>query len=598
MTILGKTLALFRARDRVRVYMLLVALVIAAGLETIGVGLVMPFIGLVTQPGIIEQNPIFGRIQGALGAENHSQLLTRVGLLLLAYYVLKNGFLAALVYAQNRFIYGQMHRLAARLLSTYLFAPYVFHLERNSAELQRNLNTNIPTMLTFVVAQSFILISDVLVVTLLSAFLIVVSPVASLVAMTVFSGVGFVYIRVIQRRTQELGRQEQRSFAEMVKWVNQGLGALKEVRVRGIEGFFLARYAEHCGGFVRARRTLQTATEIPRLLLETLAVTGVVVVTLVALARGQSTQTLLPLIGLFAAASFRLLPAVTRIIRSLYQIKHFRPSFDSVVADLGTIGTIPDDVLKRRARTQRRLKMSQRIELRNVAFTYARSPEPVLRGVSLRIAHGQCVGLVGPSGAGKTTVADLILGLFPPTSGEILADGQDISEDLPGWRANFGYIPQTIYLTDDTIRRNVAFGVPDEDIDDEAVRRALADAQLTEFVDELPGGLDHIVGETGERLSGGQRQRIGIARALYHDPPILVMDEATSALDTRTEREITETTVRLAGSRTVIVIAHRLSTVERCDRLFFLKDGLLAAEGTYQELASSSPDFRKMANLT
>jgi len=583
MKLFGRILDLFEGRERARAWALLGALVLAAGLETVGVGLVMPFIALVTDPGLVDEAPLLGRLRDVLGATDANQLLIRSGLLLLGFYVAKNAFVAALTSAQNRFVYGKMQRLATRLLRAYLTAPYAFHLERNSAELQRNVNHNVPTMFTWVVAQSFIVVSDVLVVAILGALLVVVNPVATIAAGGAFGVLGFAYLGVMRRRTQALGEREQASLAEMLKWVNQGLGALKETRVRGAEGFFVGRYREHCAEYSGARRVLQTVNEYPRLVLETAAVAGVVLVIVAALLRGGDAQALIPLVALFAAASFRLLPSMTRIIRSVHLIKHFRPSFDAVCGDLELLRRVPDTVLE--PGSGARMPMRERIELRDVVFGYAGSAEPVLDGVSLVIERGRCVAIVGSSGAGKTTLVDLVLGLFSPTSGAILADGRDVREDPDGWRRNFGYIPQDIYLTDDTIRRNVAFGVPDTAIDDAAVRRALTAAQLDEFVAGLPGGLDHVVGEGGVRLSGGQRQRIGIARALYHDPPVLVMDEATSALDAHTEREINETILRLAGKRTVIVIAHRLATVERCDRLFFLKDGRLLAEGTYEDLA-------------
>jgi ATP-binding cassette subfamily C protein len=597
MTLLGKIFALFVGRERVLALLLLGLLFLAAALETIGVGLIMPFIAVVTDPGIVERNELLGGLRDLLGGSDHRTFLIQCGVLLLLYYVAKNAFLAVLTYGQYRFVYGKMLRLARRLLAAYLTAPYAFHLRKNSAELQRNVNTDLPTAFNWVVAQAFVLVSDILIITVMSALLVAISPVASLAALGVLGGLSFAYVKVVRSRTQDFGRREQRSFGQMVKWVSQGLGALKETRVRGVERFFVERYDEECAEYTRARRVLQTANEAPRLLLETVAVSGVVLVMIVIIAQGGETSTMVPMVALFGAAAFRLLPALTRIIRSLHLIRHYSPAFETVYADLELLESVPDAVLATPDPDQPRLPLRKRLELHDVHFGYDAAAAPVLRGLSLSVERGQCVGIVGASGAGKTTVVDLVLGLFRPTGGRVLVDGRDIGEDLAGWRRNFGYIPQEIYLTDDTIRRNVAFGVEDAAIDDEAVWAALRAARLDELVRSLAGGLDHEVGERGVRLSGGQRQRLGIARALYHDPEVLVMDEATSALDTRTEREITETTLGLAGSRTVIVIAHRLTTVQGCDRLFLLESGRLAASGTFDELVAESAEFRRLASV-
>ncbi len=598
MSLLRKVASLFESGERVRGALLLLALVVAAALETVGVGLVMPFIALVTNPELAESSAPLRWLGGVLGATDHATLLIECGALLLVFYAFKGLFLGVLTHAQNTFVYGKMERLSAQLLRAYLSAPYAFHVGRNSAELQRNVNTDLPLCFNWVVTHAFLLVSDTLVVVVLSALLVAFSPAASLVALVVLGGLALVYVRLVRSRTEDLGAIEQHSFGQMVKWVNQGLGALKETRVRGVEEFFIERYARECAEYARARRTLQTVTEVPRLLLETVAVGGVVGVMLVAVARGEDAAALVPLVALFGAAAFRLLPAFTRIIRSLHLVRHFRPSLDTVLADMRLLDGIPEAESSHAGAEAARVALVRDLEFRDVGFGYAGAQEPVLRGVSFRIERGQCVGIVGSSGAGKTTVVDLMLGLFAPTTGGIFADGRDVGGDLVGWRRNFGYIPQEIYLTDDTIRRNVAFGVPDHAIDDDAIWRALRAARLDDFTRQLSGQLDHEVGEGGVRISGGQRQRLGIARALYHDPAILVMDEATSALDAQTERAITETTLRLAGERTVIIIAHRLSTLEGCDRLLFLKDGVVEAEGSYAELATDSSSFRAMARLS
>ncbi|MFQ5507626.1 MAG: ABC transporter ATP-binding protein, partial [Planctomycetota bacterium] len=387
----------------------------------------------------------------------------------------------------------------------------------------------------------------------------------------------------------------QRRFGQMIKWVNQGLSGIKEAKVLGIESFFVDAYSENNKGYTSARRTLLTVTEMPRLFFEAVAVGGLLIVVLVMLAQNRDLKSVLPTIAIFAAAAFRLMPAMTRIVKTTNMIKHFRPSFDVVFCDLRRFegaATREDE-----RGTPPPIPFHSAIELRGLGFRYSPESPPVLEDLDLCVEKNRTVAFVGPSGTGKTTLVDIILGLLPPSEGQVLVDGTDVQENMSAWQRTIGYIPQVIFLMDDTIRRNVAFGVPDDRIDDEDIWRALASAQLDEFARGLPEGLESMVGESGVRLSGGQRQRVGIARALYRDPDVLIFDEATSSLDQETELEINQTLSRLGGNKTILIIAHRLKTVESCDHIFFLKDGLLAASGTFGELLESSPEFRRMAGM-
>jgi ATP-binding cassette subfamily C protein len=592
--LLREVLRLFTGRERATALFLLALSFLGALLEMAGVALVMPFVALLGDPGRMNSLPILRPVVSALGAADPATFILRFGILLTGFFLLKNLLLGMLIHAQSRFVYGKMQRTAGRLFSAYLRAPFSFHFGRNSAELQRNINTDVPQAFHWVVAHSFILAGDAFVIAVVSGLLFFVDPWASLASLGLLAIAGFLWLRAGHRRASALGVTEQAGFGRMIRWVNQGLGGAKEVKVLGVASFFLDRWGDSAREFAEARRRAATRNETPRLIFETIAVAALLVIVALTLARGEASRQALPVAALFAAAAFRLMPAMSRLLRCTGFIRHYRPSFDVVRRDLAALESIGEE---QDDSSGAAISLRESVVMRDVWFAYPGQDTPVLAGVDAVIPRGSVVAFVGASGAGKTTVADLLLGLFPPARGAVLVDGADIAEDLSAWRRSCGTIPQSIYLLDDTVRRNVAFGVRDGEIDDAAVFAALAGAKLDDFVRSQPGGLDTAIGEDGARLSGGQRQRLGIARALYRGPAFLVLDEATSALDPETEREVTKTVLGLKGERTVVVIAHRLSTVKDCDRLFFLSAGRVAAAGTFEELAASCPEFRRMAQL-
>jgi len=587
--------SLFDARERPRAVLLVIGIFVAAGLETLGVGLIMPFIQLIEGPAAVEHSRFLVYLRGLLGLESRDSLLIGFGLLLLGFFLAKNLYLGVLLLLSNRFVYGKMFRLSEQMFEAYLRAPYAMHLQRNSAELQRNVNKDTGEMFKWVVAQSFQLIGDGLVALVLTAMLLWINPVATFAAVLLLGGVTFVFFRLIRRRAHMLGKVEQQSFGEMIKWVTQALTGIKETKVTGTERFFVDTFAVHSRRFSRARRILSTINDLPPLFFETAAVVGMLTVVVVLILAGK-LDTAIATIAVFAMAAFRLMPSMARIIRSSNLIKHFRPSFDVVFQDLAYVREFAQQ--SHNPTEVEPWSLEDHIRFESLGFRYTDDGPMVLDDVDLVIRKNQSVAFAGPSGAGKTTLVDLMLGLLPPTTGRILADGADIAENLAAWQRNIGYVPQSIHLIDDSIRRNVAFGCPDARIDDELVWRALADAELDEFVRGLPAGLDTSVGESGVRMSGGQRQRIGIARALYRDPGILVLDEATSSLDRETESAIAETVSSLRGHKTVISIAHRLKTIESCDPIFYFEGGRLTASGTYPELVESCPGFRRMAGIS
>ena len=595
-----KLLFLFEKKEKPKVFLLMGMIFFGAFLETVGIGLVLPFISLISDPSLSARSPAFSFLWRITGEISHNGMLILLGLGLLLYYVAKNAYMANLYLIQNRFIYKKMHALSLSLLGSYLNAPYVFHLRRNSSELQRNINVSVIQVFNFLFTYTLYLITDSLVLITILSLLLFIDPLSTVLAGCVVLFTSGLFFWITRHKVQRLGKVEHHKIGQMIKWVNQGLASIKEVKILGNEKFFLERYGQNCGEYVRSRRFIATVQEIPRLFLETLAVVGMLTIILLFLVQGRDIQAVIPLIALFAAAAFRMIPATNRVIRSMTVIRQYTPAIDAVLRDLEAVERkTPKDREPEKQpggpEPEKDFVFSNRIELEGVSYRYPGTGEQVLWDISLEILHGQSVAFVGPSGSGKTTIVDIILGLLEPTAGKIRVDGTEVQTNLTGWQRLFGYIPQSIYLMDDTIRRNVAFGVQDNIVNERAVWAALRSAQLDSFVKNLPEGLDTLVGEDGVRLSGGQRQRIGIARALYNEPEILVLDEATSSLDSETERAVSQAMSGLLGEKTIIIIAHRLSTVEKCDRLFFLKEGHLLDSGTFAHLISSSSEFRAMA---
>jgi len=390
--------------------------------------------------------------------------------------------------------------------------------------------------------------------------------------------------------TTRWGRSVQQLDSEILQTLQQGLGGVKEVKVLGCESFFLAQFDERVAAAGRLRGRYATVATTLRLGVETMFVCGLLLVSLLlTLRRGPAA---LPLLGLFAYAGFRVIPAANRVMLYVTQLRYSRPWIQALRADLTAL---PAPATAPAAADPDTIRLTRAIAFEGVSYAYEGEREPVLVGVDLTIARGESVAIVGPSGAGKSTLVDVLLGLLPPTSGRISVDGRDIAGAVRAWQRHIGYVPQEPFILDDSLRRNVAFGVADGAVDERRVMAALRLAQLADVVAALPRGLDTVLGERGTRLSGGQRQRVAIARALYHEPDVLVFDEATSALDTPTERELIAALEALRGVKTLVVIAHRLSTVRRCDRLAVLRDGRLVAVGAYDELLARDPGFRAMA---
>jgi ABC-type multidrug transport system fused ATPase/permease subunit len=596
MTLARKLLYLLDRRSRIRGAALLLMMLIGAVLEAMGIALVLPFLALVSEPDAIERSDFLQSVSDMFGLSETRDLLILIGSILLALTVLKAFYLTLLYWVQNKFVFGRQAEVSRRLYTAYLFGPYTFHLRRNTAELLRTASFDVLFVFTQILLPLCMILVEAMVVTVVLAVLIVVAPGTTQVALMAIGGLAALSQVLARGKLREFGRRQQATQERMFRWVNEGIGSIKETKVLGSEGFFTEKYGRSGREYARAVRFKHFAADAPRVAIEGLVLSGIFAVVLILLLEGRDLDAVLPTLGLFAIAAVRLMPSASRITTALTAIRFHRVSLDVVYRDLKELERIGSErPVATGERADEGLEFTNDLTLDRVSYRYEGATEPALREISLTIARGESVGFVGPSGAGKTTLIDVLLGLLEPTEGRVLVDGVDVASRLRAWQRRVAYIPQPVFLLDDTILRNVAFGLPHDEIDEARAWKALRSAQLEQFVADLPDRLDTVIGEHGARVSGGQRQRVGIARALYRDAEVLVLDEATAALDYATERELNRSIAGLSGEKTTITIAHRLSTVRGCDRLYFLDSGRIGAVGTYEELLENDDAFRKMA---
>jgi ATP-binding cassette, subfamily B, bacterial PglK len=576
-TTVGKIWELLSPEERDRTVLLLIFMFIGTGLEMLGVGVVVPALAFITQADYVAKFPTFRSILDGLGNPSQDILIFGGMLALVTIYTIKAAFFTFFAWYQFRLAFGMRAAWSRRLFSVYLCQPYTFHLQRNSAQLIRNIASSVEQFTISIFIPAVSLLIEVLVFLGLSAMLMVVEPLGTTILVCVLSTVAWGFHRITRSRMVRWGQAAQLHEGLRFQHLLQGLGGAKDVKLLGRESEFLEQYNIHNVQGAHVAQWQSILQQLPRLWLELLAVIGLVALVMTMLAQGHALVAILPTLGMFAAAAFRLLPAVNRILNTMQLLKFGLPVIDNLHAELNLPTPKPG------ARISSKLPFRQTLELRNVGYTYPGAAHPALKNITLTIRRGESVGFVGSSGAGKTTLVDILLGLLVPDVGEVRVDGYTIWRSPRDWQDQIGYVPQSIFLTDDSLRRNVAFGLSNAQIDEAAVQRALRAAQLEDFVDGLPERLDTVIGERGVRLSGGQRQRIGIARALYHDPAVLVLDEATSALDTTIERGVMGAVRALQGTKTIIIVAHRLSTVQHCDRIYQLEKGLTVEKDGYAE---------------
>lgn len=555
--------------QRLRLATVVAMLALGATLEMVGIGALLPITALMQSPGEAAGNPVLATLSSALGSPPPERLFLMLLGALLAFFLLKNTFLVATDLFQYRLLADLQARLANRLVAGYLQRPYAFFLQSNTARLIRNVTSEVNSLFYFTLVPLVSLAAELLVMAALFALVLLVDPSTALMLSLAGSLLVLDFFRLLRDRMFQIGRLSQDSTGRMIQAAQEGFGGIKELKVLGRDQHFAGIFAMHSARNARALRRALVVHNFPARALELIFV-AVFVLAMAMLALQGKAAVSLPVLAVYAAAAFRLIPSLNRITTALARLRQGQASLRLLLDELDAT-----PAAGRAGDAAGCPALAREIHVEALDYSYPGSATPTLEGVSLRIGKGEMIAFVGASGSGKTTLVDCIIGLLSPTAGTVRVDGFDVADDLPGWRRQIGYIPQDVYLVDDSLRRNVALGIDDASIEDARVHRALAAAQLADFVATLPDGLETPLGERGARLSGGQQQRIGIARALYHDPQVLVLDEATSALDEGTERALVGTLAGLKRSRTILVIAHRLSTIRDCDRIFHVAGGRL-----------------------
>lgn len=580
--------------DSVKLVILLLLMLFAAGLEVAGIGMIPAFVAIVADPERVMEIEWLEPTLRMLEISTSRDLLIWGSSVLVGIFIFKSLYIIAFNYYEARFIYHRRYTISHRMMRAYMHAPYIFHLQRNTAELLRNIAQEVNVFISTVVTNLLKMIREAVMALAILVFLFVMEPLITLIVISL-SGLGAgTFILMNKKKMKEYGQEEQERRSEMIKALNQGLGGIKDARVLNREEEFIEKFRIHALKSTRLLAYIRFIQQVPRPVVETTAVVGMLLVSVLLLWQDRPMSAIIPTLTLFAMATVRLMPSVQQIVSMYTNVRYNIVTLNPIYDDLKQLEEYNTRFIEDRKR-KNQITLKDSIELRNVSYSYPDSDEQALNNVSITIPKGKAVAFVGASGAGKTTMVDLILGLLDPDEGQISIDGVDIQKNLSAWQQNIGYIPQMIYLADETLRSNIAFGLPKDEIDDDKVLKAIKLAQLESLLKQLPKGLDTIVGEHGTRLSGGQRQRIGIARALYHEPKVLVMDEATSSLDNITEKQITTAIESLKGERTLIMIAHRLTTVKNCDTLYFMEKGEIVQEGTYRDLVNSNIRFREMA---
>lgn len=591
--------ALLTAREHLRfLYVVLAALVMTA-LELVGIGTIVAFMGILAQPGLIFENRWLNGLYTALGVADTHQFILVCGFALLLIYLLRNLFAAFTVWLQLRFVWGTLRSLSRRLLVNYIYRPYDYFLMHNTAEIQRNLLSEMNQIVNGVMMPATRLITQSIMAVCILALLFWNDPVLAAIITVLFGGTyAWVYFG-FRKKLSTIGTRRVAANKMRFKILSEVLNGIKEVRMTGNEDYFVDSFTHALRRFTRQMIAGALITQLPKYLIESLAFGGILGISLYIVGVKETMQEIIPVATLYAVAAYRILPAFQQITQALSALRFNRKSLDIVARDLAHAGDHPGASQIREIRKQP-ISCTKAIRLEDVSFRYPAAERNAVEEITLTIDKNTSVGLVGPTGAGKSTVADIVLGLLIPQSGRVEIDRTAITErTAPAWQIRTGYVPQQIFLADDSVAHNIAFGVDPDAIDQEAVVAAARTAHIHEFVSEqLPDGYATVIGERGIRLSGGQRQRIAIARALYHKPELLVFDEATSALDGATETTIRQSVREMAGTKTLLIIAHRLNTVKDCTVIHVLENGKIIASGSYDELMQGCDTFRAMAQAS
>ena len=573
--VLKKYRQLMSRGQKLRIGIIIVMMLIGGVLETLSVSLVLPLVTAIMEPDFIETNQYAKIVCGIFDLHSANTFMIIVILGLIVMYIGKNLFLYLEYYTQTRFVCNNRYALQQRLLQSFITRPYEFFLNESSAEMMRIINGDAAAAFTLLSTLMSLFTELVISIALIATIVVVDPMMAGLVAIILSILMTFLGA-VMKPILRNAGIKFQKSNAITNKWLMQSMHGIKEVKVAAKEEFFVEQYAKAGRVSIECEKKNIVMGNIPRLMIEAVTVSAMLGVIAVLMLRGKDVSDLVPQLSAFAMAAVRLLPSANRVSTAFNNISYQEPMLDKMLENMRDMDNW--DAATAEDAQESRIALKEKVELCDITYRYPNTDSPVLEHANMTIPVGKSIGIVGASGAGKTTAVDILLGLLKPENGQVLADGMDIQEDYRGWLSHLSYIPQSIYMLDDSIRANVAFGYDLKQVSDEQVWKALEEAQLEEFVTSLPEGLDTQIGERGVRLSGGQRQRIGIARALFTNPELIILDEATSALDNDTEAALMEAINALHGKKTLIIIAHRLTTIEECDMVYRVEDGQIKQE--------------------
>jgi ABC-type multidrug transport system fused ATPase/permease subunit len=590
-----KILFLLTSNERRRISILFVLILLVALLEMLGVASILPFMSVLMNPNLVETNEFLNFMftsSKIFGVNSTSEFLFALGIMVFLLLVFSLSFKIVATYVQVQFIQMFNYSISRRLIEEYLYQPYSWFLNRNSAEIGKTILTEVSEVVGNGIKPMIELLSKGLITLLIVILLIIVDPITSLIvcfSIGTIYGIIFYFIRIVLVRfgSERLKNNRLRFIA-----VSEAFGASKEVKIGGLEKNFIKRFSASSKIYAKTQAYVQVLSQLPRFFLEIIIFGGLLLIVLYSMDRSEGVISILPIISLYAFAGYRLMPAIQTMYSSLAQLTYVGAALDKLYHDIKNLKTVD------KGQDQNMISLNKGINLKNIYYNYPNSSRTTLKNISLTIPAKSTVGLVGTTGSGKTTIVDIILGLLEAQKGNLEVDGKIITtNNVRSWQRSIGYVPQNIYLSDDTVTANIAFGINPKKIKQDLVEKASKIANLHDFIiNELPHKYETITGERGIRLSGGQRQRIGIARALYHNPKVLVLDEATSALDNQTEKAVMDAVYNLTKDVTIVLIAHRLSTVKQCDKIFLFEKGELKNEGTFDELINSNKDFKKSAN--
>jgi len=594
--IIKKLLKLLTTRERKRLYLLFGAMIVSGIIGVLGIVSIMPFLSLLTNTSLINDNRFVNWFYVNLNFQSHNRFLIFVGAMVLLFLIISNVLIILTNWGLYRFSWMRNYTLSRRLLNKYIHQPYLFYLNKNTSNLGKNVLSEVQEAVTGVVIPLMQIFSSSIIVLFIFIMLIVIEPILALSIIIVLGGVYVLIYRIVKKKLDDIGKKRFKTNAERFVTVSECFGGIKQIKLLGCEGFFERRFSKPSLDYAKHNATNQIISMVPRYIMEIFAFGGIIILVIYLLATAKDLTEVLPLIGVFAFGAYRMMPSLQNIFVFITRIRFFTPALNILYDDIYSF----EEKIHPISSSIKKIKpviIKRNLRLEEITFNYPGSNAPVISNLNLKIDVNTSVAFVGKTGEGKTTLADIILGLLRPESGRILVDNVEITDDnLHRWQRNLGYIPQEIYLQDDTVLRNIAFGVPDENINISNVESAAEIANIHDFIiKELPDKYNTKIGERGIRLSGGQRQRIGIARALYHNPEVLVLDEATSSLDGATEEAVFEAIYNIAKIKTLIIIAHRLTTIKSCDIIYLLKKGKIVGQGKYDELMDSNEEFKKMA---